>query len=302
MEQPTPVPKRDPYVVGFLVLLTVTLVTGIALAIQAYVSHQPSTAAGATMDGGLARLGTALKQLARGVHEKTREIAGGRLADSRQQAPQPGPAAAATSPERTYPGVAVAPPSPHVRPVPAGAGWTYTVHFGSGWQPAGQLHYETRRAASGNAPQATMSWQPSGGQRTTWDFGTVAANHPSHANTRFPGFFMHAAYLPHELKQGAQMQWDFPWQGGAAGSERVRRFELQFAGWEKVTVPAGEFDAARLDGTLRYIEQGGVRAQVRYTLWYAPAARQTVRLRWLGRAPDESSGEMIAELAALRLP
>ena len=32
--------------------------------------------------------------------------------------------------------------------------------------------------------------------------GTYAAGHPSHANTRFPGFFMYASYFPASLKKG----------------------------------------------------------------------------------------------------
>ena len=62
------------------------------------------------------------------------------------------------------------------------------------------------------------------------------------------------------------------------------------------------FDAVHLEGWLQYMERESVRAAVRYDLWYAPRARQIVRVVWLGRSPDESSAEMIAELTAYTVP
>jgi len=82
----------------------------------------------------------------------------------------------------------------------------------------------------------------------------------------------------------------------------MRRFDMRVAGWESVTVPAGVFDAVHLQGTLRYVDSEVVKAEVRYELWYAPKARQIVRLLWLGRSPDEAAAEMIAELAGFTLP
>ena len=66
-------------------------------------------------------------------------------------------------------------------------------------------------------------------------------------------------------------------------------------------MPAGRFDAARIDAVLRYIADGKVQAEVRNTLWYAPAARQLVRVQWSGKAPDEGNTEILAELASLRI-
>lgn len=42
--------------------------------------------------------------------------------------------------------------------------------------------------------------------------GTFAAGHPSHVNTRFPGFFMHASYFPPSLKEGQRLALGWPWQ------------------------------------------------------------------------------------------
>ena len=185
---------------------------------------------------------------------------------------------------------------------PTGPGPT-TFLFGPAWQKAGQLFYQTQAAEQGKLG-ARMSWTPGGGQTSTWFLGIVEADHPTHANTRFPGFFMHAAYLPKTLGPGARLLWEFPWQGGdgRAISGRVRRFDVKVAGWERVEVPAGTFDAARLEGTLRYVEDEQTRAEVRYTLWYSGHAKQVVRLVWLGRSPDEGNGEMLAELASYLAP
>jgi len=306
---------RDPYALGFIALLVVVAVIGIVLLVRVLLSPQPSPAV-AERSGAPAKGAPATQQgevenalaaaLAR-LHRVTREVAG-RVRETLQEKPTTGAPArlpAKIDPARAYPPLAAnqIPAAPHVLPVPANATWTYDVAFGPAWQTAGRLNYVTLPAAPGTPLQATMSWTPSGGQTATWNLGVVAANHPSHANTRFPGFFMHAAYLPEQLQTGNQLKWEFPWQGGnAAQTGRVRRYEMTVTGWERVRVPAGEFDAARLEGTLRYVEGEAVRAEVRYHLWYAPRAKQVVRLVWKGRAPDESGSEMMAELAAYRAP
>jgi len=100
------------------------------------------------------------------------------------------------------------------------------------------------------------------------------------------------------LARGERLRWELPWlYAGPAGEPGwVRRYDMKVMGWEKVEVPAGTFDAARLEGTLRYVEPEKTSFEIRYTLWYAPAARQVVRVLWLGVAPDETHPETIAEL------
>lgn len=311
--------RRDPYVMGFFALLAIALLLGVGLALKAFIDHEPApeTPAAGSNEGGLARLGAGLKQAARDMHDKIRaevaEVSGAILRRSQlaksTDAKAPAPAQAGSGlksdPASTYAAIAAPAQGPHALPVPVNGTWTYKVFFGPSWNDAGQLSYRTRAGAANAPPESEMSWQPTNGQAHTWNFGTVAANHPSHGNTRFPGFFMHAAYLPETLATGTTLQWDFPWQGGNASlpqTERLRRYAFTVAGWERVKVVGGEFDAARLEGKLRYLEKDAVRAEVEYTLWYAPQARQVVRLRWMGRGPDEGSAQMIAELAAMRLP
>ena len=99
---------------------------------------------------------------------------------------------------------------------------------------------------------------------------------------------------------GSRLLWEFPWQGG--GNGQVRRFDMRVVNWENVTVPAGTFSAVHLEGRLQYVDKEAIKAEVRYGLWYAPQAKQVVRVLWLGRSPDEGSAEMIAELATYSAP
>jgi hypothetical protein len=226
-------------------------------------------------------------------------------------APAQAPVAPATGitndPQRVYPTIKPL-ALPHVLPVPVNAGWTYDVFSGPTWQKSGKLHYQAlaypTQGPDHGKPGVTMSWIPNGGQTSSWFIGIVEADHASHANTRFPGFFMHPAYFPQTLAPGARLLWEFPWQGGDARrkGERVRRYDMKVIGWEHMSLPAGEFDAVRMEGSLRYVDADSIKAEVAYTLWYAPRARQIVRLRWIGRAPDEANAEMIAELVAHRVP
>ena len=104
--------------------------------------------------------------------------------------------------------------------------WIYEVSFGPGWQYAGQLYYQTEPAEHGKLG-ARMSWTPNGGSTSTWFLGIVEANHATHGNTRFPGFFMHAAYFPPVLATGDRLTWEFPWSeaDGTRRQGKVRRFD-----------------------------------------------------------------------------
>jgi hypothetical protein len=200
-------------------------------------------------------------------------------------------------PLRYFPSVE-APAPPHVVPPSAQGIWIYDVSYGPQWNYFGQLYYRTKPARA-DKPEAEMSWTSKSGSSSTWFLGVFEANHPSHADMRFPGFFLHPAYFPPVLRRGDRIRWELPWlyAGPAGEAGWVRRYEMRVTTWEKVEVPAGKYDAARLEGTLRYVEPGRTAFEIRYTLWYAPAARQVVRVLWLGRAPDDSHGEMIAELS-----
>ena len=302
--------RGDPVAIAFIVIVALMFLVGAALGVNALLANAPPPAGQPAQSLSLDKLTEQLQLAVTGILAKLQQVAPPQSTPKMPDAPaKPAPATALAAlkadPERAFPGITppTTPAAPHVLPVPTDATWNYDVFFGPAWTRAGQLRYQTLTQPQGQ-PGANMSWIPNGGQATTWFLGIVAPNHPSHANTRFPGFFMHTAYLPDQLVIGQRLRWEFPWQGGAPAqqSAHVRRYELTVTGWERVTLPAGEFDAARMDGTLRYVDGDSVKAEVRYSLWYAPRAKQVVRLLWMGRAPDESSAEMIAELAAYRGP
>lgn len=329
MENDAPGRKKDPLAFAFLAIVTLLLLAGIVLGARALLAQRsssppPSTATSASPKGqpppatdalaalnqritaGIAEFMLALKSMQSPNTDPPVQPQQQRRANAGAAAPARPPATQQSDPQRAYT-AAPAPVASQVVAVPADGKWAYDVFFGPGWQKNGQLRYSTQRqveqtAKSGpqNKVGSSMSWAPNAGQVSTWNFGIVEADHPSHANTRFPGFFMHAAYLPQTLQAGNRILWEFPWQGGGTG--QLRRFDMRVVGWENVKVQAGEFNAVHLDGKLQYVDKDAVKAEVRYALWYSPRAKQVVRVLWLGRAPDESSAEMIAELASFSAP
>jgi len=290
----------DPMALGFLVIVALLFLAGVALGVRALLEHQPQ--AGGSSAGGA-------RQAADRLIEKLRApapvpVPAPKTKPQAQALTQPSPANAmnAADPKRSF-AAAVAPAAPQVRLPPVGANWTYDVYFGPDWNKAGQLAYQTQPQEKDKVG-ASMAWMPRGGKTSSWVLGIVLPDHPTHANTRFPGFFMHPAYFPQALVPGSRLLWEIPWQGGDAkmGVARARRYDMKVIAWERVSVAAGEFDAAHLAGALRYMEGENVKAEVRYSLWYAPRAKQVVRVLWEGRAPDEGQSEIIVELASFRVP
>ena len=176
-----------------------------------------------------------------------------------------------------------------------GRAWRYRVVVEPpAWRDI-TLTYRTQR--EGNDLVVRTDFAHTGGS-STFQLGTFAAGHPSHANTRFPGFFMHASYFPPSVKDGQRLSWSWPWQGTGPG--RVKRYEGQVKRFETVKVPAGTYTAAVVEADLYYEERGSVRARVKETLWYVPRLRQVVKVLREGRAPDEASSRIVAELVELR--
>jgi hypothetical protein len=157
------------------------------------------------------------------------------------------------------------------------------------------LTYRTQREGAGIG--VLTDFVHAGG-KSNFHLGTFAAGHPSHENTRFPGFFMYAAYLQQPLTIGQTIAFGWHWQGKSAGS--VKRFEGQVMGWEDLQLPAGNLKAAKIEGTLTYREDGQSRGGARETFWYAPKVSQIVKIVREGRTPDEGSTRIVAELAEFR--
>jgi hypothetical protein len=157
------------------------------------------------------------------------------------------------------------------------------------------LTYRTQREVAGIG--VLTDFIHAGG-KSNFHLGTFAAGDPSHENTRFPGFFMYAAYLKQPLTIGQTVAFAWHWQGKSAAS--VKRFEGQVTGWEDLRLPAGSLNAAKIEGTLTYREDGQFRGGAHETFWYAPKVSQIVRIVRDGRTPDEGSARIVAELAEFR--
>jgi hypothetical protein len=323
--------RKDPLARIFLIVVAIMLIIGAALALRTLLARpqsapaKPAASAPARQSPGPDALTEWTQRIKTGIDDFISSLGDRQTQPGDAPAPKrpasTGSAAPATpptkppvaapvtppaDPQRAY-ATAAAPGGSQVVAVPVDGKWAYDVFFGPTWQKNGQLRYSTHRnkdpsakAGAQDKVGSNMSWAPNSGQPTSWYFGIVEADHPSHANTRFPGFFMHPPYLPQSMQAGNRLLWEFPWQGG--GSGQVRRFDMRVVGWETVKVPAGEFTAVHLEGKLQYVDKDAVKAEVRYAIWYAPRAKQVVRVLWLGRSPDESSAEMIAELASFNAP
>lgn len=222
---------------------------------------------------------------------------------------KPAPSAPATPREAEPPG-AIAPPNSGgsggtavaakrgLAPAPDRT-WTYEVRVEpAAWRDA-VLVYRTAREPSGLAVQT--EFRHSKGQMA-FRLGTYAAGHPSHAQVRFPGFFMHGAYLELPLDKGRRMEWTYPWQASdnRVRDGRVRRWRAVVGDTEKVSVPAGRFDAVRIDATVTYEDAGQVAATVSETLWVVPSSNQIVKVVRSGRSPDEAAERIVADLAEVK--
>jgi hypothetical protein len=182
--------------------------------------------------------------------------------------------------------------------LPAGKSWTYAVRLEPEvWRNA-ELVY--RSSAGQGGIVVDTDFRHAGGN-VSFRLGTYRPGHASHANVRFPGFFMHGAYLDFPLEAGKRFSWTYPWQqaDNRVRADRVRRFDAVVGPTETVSVPAGRFEAIRVDITLSYVDAGSTLATVNEILWYAPSARQIVKLMRAGDSPDEAGKRIVADLAGI---
>lgn len=202
-----------------------------------------------------------------------------------------------------------APPAIAGDPVPSeliaqhgtGGHWMYRVTVEPPlWRDA-TLRY--RIDERGGEKQVATHFLYAGGEMN-FRLGTLAANHPSHANSRFPGFFLYAAYLDQPLHVGKSFTWEWPWQlpNGQIRAGRVKRYVAVVKEWGNISAPPSVkapmnlFAVARIDTTLHYIEDGVQRAMAVERFWYAPRYMQIVRIVREGKTPDESVHSIVAEL------
>jgi len=182
---------------------------------------------------------------------------------------------------------------------PADMTWLYRVSVEpQTWKDA-TLAYRMVEEANGLAVQAEFR-HASG--KMNFRLGVFQPGHASHANVRFPGFFLYPAYFDRPLEVGQRLVWQWPWQlpGGAVREGRIKRYSGQVAGWENLPVPAGTYNTARIEATLEYIDGGRVMATAKETLWYSYKFAQIAKVVREGTTPDESSHRIVAELIELR--
>ena len=246
-----------------------------------------------------------LRSRVEGALEQFREKTAPKAAPPVAKAPvAKSPAPAQTDAQNFHKSVAAAEP-PASAQIPAalrpGQTWRYRVDVGPPvWRDAA-LTYRTRHEAEGLG--VVTDFVHSAG-KMNFHLGVFAAGHPSHANTRFPGFFMYAAYLKPPFTVGKPVVIAWPWQGGTSnrpGPGRMKRFEGKVVGWEDIQVEAGNFRAAKIDGWLRYLEADGNQyTRVGMVFWFAPKPGQVVKILLQGKAPDENLTLIVAELVELR--
>jgi hypothetical protein len=286
------VKKLDPLALIFFGA-ALALLAGLLLYVLVLKTPEKAVPAQAPGGPGLVEL---LRGFVAGLSEKFAEKPA--AAPPAKQAPQPPPVASVPAPSAkpvAKPGAKAAPAPAGTPVLEAGRTWRYVAAVEPPvWRDI-TLTYRTQREAAGIG--VLTDFVHAGG-KMNFHLGTFAADHPSHANTRFPGFFMYAAYLRRPLAVGQAVSFGWHWQGKSAGS--MKRFEGQVTGWEDLQLPFGKVNAAKVEGTLTYREDGQFRGGARETFWYAPTVSQVVRIVRDGRTPDEASRRIVAELSEYR--
>lgn len=217
--------------------------------------------------------------------------------------PPPKPVVAKPAPKK--PGIVASevPPAPSqlIAEYGAGRSWRYKVEVEPRMWRDATLDYRVRDLKG--AKVVDTDFRYAGGQMQ-FHLGTFAAGHPSHANTRFPGFFLYAAYLNRPLNVGERFTWEWPWQlpDGRLKPGRVKRYSAEVKEWtglpapKSLRAPADQLSVARIEIRLSYVEDGAERAAVNETVWYAWRYLQVVRIVREGRTPDESVHRIVADL------
>jgi len=106
-------------------------------------------------------------------------------------------------------------------------------------------------------------------------------NPRDHGRMHFePGFARYA--FP--LEVGKEWKSTADAENPAAGKRWRVQFEGKVLGWEKIQVPAGEFDALKIAVVGYYqseeVNRRGGNGQLNETVWYAPAVNNFVRLEY----------------------
>lgn len=289
--------RHDPLalaVIGAAVLLLVALVAGLIYSVRS--APAPAPVAPKAAPAGPS-LGERISELTRLV---AKEIADAVREDRPMKMPgtsKPPPAAKAPPPKpAAAPSPAAAKGAPAAAKLPPGRVWHYRVGVTPPTWRDVTLTYRSVEQVKGTA--VYTEFRHAGG-KSNFQLGMFQAGHPSHANTRFPGFFLYASYLDPLARPGDPVAFGWPWQGRKPGS--MKRFDgrVVSAGMP-IDTPAGRFPSILVRGAWSYVEDGQVRARAEEEFWYVPAVSQVVRVERRGATPDESSSGIVAELIEFR--
>jgi len=162
-------------------------------------------------------------------------------------------------------------------PLPPGSAWRYAVHDGYTKRPRGNVEYRVLEVAGD-----TVTVDVDDGKAHTSELYTRERNWLERPATNMQRFRYQPAYRAFDFPLYAGKRW----KARTTATDPVdgRGFPVHIegyvAGWKKVRVPAGEFDALEVHRQvhLDYFELG-VRGQSRIeeVEWYAPAPNQVVR-------------------------
>jgi hypothetical protein len=172
------------------------------------------------------------------------------------------------------PGIAAEVAAPQLRP---GDIWRYAISDGFTRIERGTIEYRVR-AIEGNVVTVDVT---NGAQEST-ELYTRDGNWLKRPATNMQVFSYSPPYRAFDFPLVAGKTWDS--RGRATDPADGRSFPLSIsgrvAGWERIKVPAGEFDTLKLTRMV-YLDffQQGVRGQsvIQETDWYAPALNQVVR-------------------------
>lgn len=201
-------------------------------------------------------------------------------------------------PQTPPPGVPAQVPAPEIR---VGDEWTYSVRDGFTGLDRGSQRYRITEAGSDRIVIA-VSREGAGDEIHVYDRQWNWLRRPA---TNLQAF----AYSP------AYQAFAFPLAGGRTWKARLtatdpadgRRFPLTIdgaaLGWERVKVPAGEFDALKVRRAVffdYYESTVRGRSEIVETEWYAPAVKQAVKREATSRYLSYLYGESHARFLRVR--
>ncbi len=93
-------------------------------------------------------------------------------------------------------------------------------------------------------------------------------------------------------------KWDFKtrWQFKQSGAKGGARLDVEVKGMESVKVPAGEFEAYKLEASGFMNADSGRNWRASATYWYAPKAKSIVRFVWV-----DGGNDYVTELVQVNL-